>query len=342
MTTHYRVEVDAPPKPQVVRLWRDHLGLVADPDLRSRWLYPAGDGERSHCLLLFAREGSAERLIGAAGVHPRTCWASGRAVRAGLHMDLVVDPAHRTLRPALLLVREARRFALERFELAYGFANPQSLPVFRRARYQVAGKTTRLARVLRHEEYVSRAGGKLVAPVAGAVLDYARIVGDLPRRVRAAREARLDWSESAPADLDPLFERARERHAFTVDRSQRFLRWRFEQEPLGGNVFALLRRRGAKGELRAYAVIRREGDMVRIRDLFGFPEDLGRLTDLLLPELRARGGRVASIELCLSGPTVATLESRGFQYREHGADLVVAGAPAADAMWHVTEADRDT
>ena len=350
MGVQYRVGATRTDDPAVLRVWRDNLNLSCEPAPRSRWLYEQGQpgAHAGFGLALAALGEEGERIVGSAGVVGRRLWLTGQEQSAGLHIDLAVDAPHRTLRPALMLVREARAAATKQFDFLLGFPNDQSLPVFRRLRYQVLGRTERLARVLRHARYIERVVGLPgVGPVGGRILDCASAIKNIGMRIRSGTAQRLEWvSGGFDERFDELFVAARGQYPLVGDRSSAFLSWRFEQEPNGQTDVAALANRGRSHALAAYAVLRRQGARISIRDLFGFHDELGAFLDLLLPALRARGAEVVSFELMAPLWLAELLHSRGFQSREAGASVVLSARPEALApepdAWFLTDADRDT
>ncbi len=361
----YAVERMAPDaaRAELARLWDGNLTIEGGVDRKFDWLYREAPDLPDGVFLLAAEQGGERRWVGTAGVGVRRVWAGGRELRAGLLADLAVDRDHRTVMPALALVRAVRTWALGSLDLAYGFPNKHAEGVFTRVGYKPLGRMGRWARVLRHAGYVARvkelelprvparvrrvvdraAAVPMIASIAGRAVDAARLVKVTGAALSAARGLKLVWADGVDDRIDAIWEAARSSYDAVGVRTSRFLRWRFPF-PAGAQL-ALAVTRGVAAP-RAYAVIERDGDVAHVRDLFGVREDVGALLDLLVPALYGRG--YVSISMRYLGPRwlVEALESRGFVPRVSGRQVSFGVRDGLDPQpfgdWYVTDADEDT
>jgi GNAT superfamily N-acetyltransferase len=339
----------APPgaaRDAVTRVWRDNLDLAADADERFAWVYERAPRPPSRVYLLLDPEGS---VVGTSGIAERRVHSRSGVLEAGQLVDLAVDRAHRSLFPALTLVRRVRRDALASHDFVYGFPNAAARGLHRRVGYREIAPVTRWVRVLRHGPYVrERLGAWALPPVAGVLLDVALGLSQLPRRWRAGMRFWLERVEPPDARFDALWERARDEYELIGERSSAFLAWRFADPGVPASRIFALRRRGSGQRLFAYAVVQWEGEVAHLRDLFGHHDALGPLLALLLPLLRAEGARSASVMLLGPRPVRELLQSHGFVPRERERIAFVdAASPAlaeqlADAdRWTLSDADDD-
>jgi hypothetical protein len=355
------------------RLWDANLVVAGGAEQKYRWLYVDAPDQPDSVFLLEASAAGAEpRAVGTAGICVRRFSVGGRDASAALLADLAVDKEHRSLMPALSLVREVKAHALAHHDFAYGFPNKLAVGVFKRVGYRELGTITRYARVLRHAGYLGRVrdldlssvprpvrsaleravGMAAVAKLGGAALDAARLARGAPSALSAARAVRLDWLEAPDERFDALWEEARGDYQVVGRRSAAFLRWRFPAAD--GHKIAALRQRGGGQRLLAYAVVQRDGEVAHIRDLFGRMASLGSLLDLLVPALYRRGAASASIRYLGSPRVVALLTERGFEARQSDRTITVGRrepVPDGDEIgalveraeaWHLLDADEDT
>jgi hypothetical protein len=331
----------------LLRLWRDNLSVRGDVARKLAWT--CKEAPTPPLAELLVRSG--DEAVGCIGVMRRNFRVAGDNYAAGLIGDLAVDAAHRTLMPALTLVRGARKLALEHGPLTYGFPNPAASPVLQRCGYKTLGSLTRYARVLRHARYVRRRiSTPLVVTAASPILDGFRFAGMLAPAARALPQVKLDWLKATDARFDALWESARSSYDIVAERTAAFLTWRFLRHPEEQcEIAALVDRRGA-GELFAYAVVQHDGETARIRDIFGAPDHVGPLLDLLLPTLVLRGAESASIRYFGGAGLTALLQARGFAARESSWRIVYDVAPggpltretvADTTRWYLTDADED-
>jgi hypothetical protein len=336
----------------LVRVWTSNLPVEDQAQAKFDWIYRRAVQAPPGVFVLSARTGTeAPRVVGTAGMAVRSLRAGSQSLRAALLVDLAVDRDHRTVMPALRLVRGARAAAQSEFDLAYGFPNRQSRAVFLRCGYRELGRATRWARVLRHARYVHRVVPMIaLSSPAGAILDAGNLALLAARLAPALGSQRLYWLEHADARFDRLWEAARGAYRLVGTRDAAFLRWRFLDQPGHAYQIAVLADRRSARELRAYAVVEREGPQAHIRDLFGHPGDLGMLLDLLLLALTRQGLESASFGYLGSDAMTRLLISRGFRRRESDRMVVYdVGTTRADLAalvggshsWHLTDADED-
>ena len=361
------------------RLWRENLALRTTPEAHFQWLYREAPDPPSRVFLLAAEAEPAgpsgtsspacDDVVGTSGFSIRRFQLGGTDVRAAVCGDLVVSRAHRSLLPALRLVRAVREHAVGEYAFCYGFPNEKAQGVMVRAGFQVLGKTTRYARVLRHAGYLRQVAARVrsrpelapvvdsaarhrrlaraLAPVLAPVLDVARLAGGLPDIARARAAYRLVWLRAADARFDQLWDRARAEYDVIGARTSAMLRWRYPR----GEIAALLQR--SDRALHAYALIERDDDAgaAHVRDAFGHQAALGPLFDLLLPAAWWAGAHSLSIRL-LGAPYLArVLVERGFEARPEQRTVVMqvgrsheaarARLARADA-WHLLDLDEDT
>lgn len=344
----YRLETPslATAEPDLVRLWRENLSLRAPAAHKFAWTCRDVPEPPTELVLRAGPE-----AVGCVGVMPRVFSLRGQPVRGAILGDLAVDASHRSLMPALMLVRAARKAALEHGTFSYGLPNPAAAPVLKRCGFRTLGSLTRYARVLRHARYMRRRiSVPVLAQVAAPIVDGARFAGMLAPAARALTHLRLEWLTATDSRFDDLWQRARSSYDLVGERSSSFLRWRFLEHPDERCEIAALVDRASGDAIQAYAVVLREAEFARIRDLFGVREHLGSLLDLLVPALLLRGVVSASVRFLGHRDVEALLLDRGFAARETSWPVVYDCAPggvpsAADLgdknRWHLTDADED-
>jgi hypothetical protein len=309
--------------------------------------------------------------VGTAGVGIRRIVVGDRELRAGLLGDLAVDRAHRSVMPALTLVREAKAWVLGELDLAYGFPNRAAEGVFKRVGYRTLGTIERYVRVLRHARYLERvsdaelgrvpevlrpmASAALANPTTAAIIARGLDAAALMRRsgglVRSAGRLGLEWTAGEDPRLDTLWQAARRGYDVVAARTARFVDWRFFRSA-GAAARSLVVAVDRAGVPQAYAVVELAGDVAHLRDVFGHKAGVAGLIDRLVPALYRRGAASLSIRYLGAPWLVALLTARGFVSRQ--ADRMIAlgvsdrleatvARQLADASaWHLTDADEDT
>ena len=366
MPTAYRVLTAAPTEARddLERLWQDNLTLEAHPADKFAWLYLEAP-EPPEAVLLLTAEGAP---VGTAGIGIRRFQLGDESGRAGLLADLAVDRAHRSVGPALALVRAGKALVDERYQLAYGFPNKLAEGVFKRAGYQALGTVGRYAKPLRRATFVGRldqaalaevptalrpraqraAQIPAVAAAAGLAADVAALA---PRALAAASTATRTRFEARPrpdAGLDELWARARGDYQVIAERTHRFLAWRMGPRP--ERTWHLVRDR-ATAAILAYAVVDVVDRVAHVRDLFGQRAEVAALLDYL-PLVTYQAGATSLSMRYLGAPWLAeALTARGFAPRASSRMIAVSvGATTSaaararildPAAWHLTDVDED-
>jgi hypothetical protein len=353
-------------KAELCELWRDNLTLPCAPEAHFDWLYrQAPEPAPTVFLLCTAGDGASAEIVGSNGFSIRRFQlGAGVEDRAAVSGDLVVGRAHRSLLPALRLIRAVREHTAGEYAFCYGFPNVKAEGVMARAGFHVLGKTRRYARVLRHASYLPSVAARAGAPhqlmeivrsaaplrrlvrALSPILDVARLAGGLPDIAEAQRRYRLAWSE-VDARFDELWLRARREYDVIAARTAAVLRWRYPRAEI-----AALERRSDRA-LVAYAVIERDpaARAAHVRDVFGHKSALGPLLDLLLPAVWWSGAHSISIRLLGAPYLVEALVERGFELRPERRTVVVQVGRAHEAArarietadtWHLLDLDEDT
>jgi hypothetical protein len=367
----YRIDQVAPDQARddLMRLWGDNLTVDGGVERKFDWLYVDAPDRPDRVFMLAARAAGADRWIGTAAVLVRRLSVLGVDRPVGLAADLAVDRGHRTVLPALSLVRAARDWAIGALDLVYGFPNQLAAGVFKRVGFRPLGTIGRWARVLRHGAYAERiagaelprvppalrraidaaAGVPAIAAVAGGAVDLARLAKLAPATADAARRHRLTWLAAADERFDALWAAARGDFDVVGVRTSRFLRWRF---PASERLAIALSTARAGGAPAAYAVVETVDGIAHMRDVFGRREAIGPLLDRLVPALYARGAHAISVRYLGAPWLIDLIEARGFVARTSDRAIMIdvrAELPAAEreavttaARWHLTDADEDT
>jgi hypothetical protein len=330
---------------EVVSLWLANLAVgahaSADAQAKLQAGYldnPAGPG---HGLLLRPHGESA--AAGVICVHPRSFHFGTQRIRAANLADYAVNAAHRTLGPALMLMKHGLALGRQHFELVYALPNRSAQAVCARVGLTRLGRFSRYARPLSSHRFVParlRAAATLVAPVADAALRLADALRSLSLWPRVqVREAGFDapalaalWAARTPAML-------------LSDRSPGMLRWRYASAARG--TWRLCIAHDRAGAAVGHIVWRLRRGAAEVGDFLSL--DARRWTaptmDAFAQHARRCGADSVTLMFFGDPAVVAGLRAAGYRLRDEGEPLFVIAPSIAAASepqrWHLTAFDND-
>jgi len=327
-------------------------------EARYDWYYlknPAGAGQLSLLRCDTAEAVSTtvnEDTVGSLGVCPRQMSLDGRPFLAGVLVDFVVSPLHRTALPALQLQRAARARAHETAAVLYGLPDTKAVPIFKRLGAQVQFPLPSYTRVLRTARYFARVMPAWASRAAGLLVDTFDIAL-LRLRVAAGTltgtRCSGAWVGAFNADFDRLWRDFKKDGLCVGVRDAAFLQWRFGARP-GANFRTFVVRDSRTKELRAYFVCELLEGGVAVKDCLsvGSRRDLVHALNLLCLAARKIGGDALYLQIVAPGFFGDALRKTWFRQRSSrpffasvkptSAD---AGADFGAAGWYVTQADED-
>lgn len=328
----------------VLAIWRGNLGEQRHMQAKYDWFYlgcPFGTP-----VLQLLRHVPSDAAAGTCAAGRRRMLWRGRALAAGVMVDLAVRTEHRSLGPALMMQQGLIASGLRQLDLLYGFPNAKASAIFRRIGARKLTDIVRYARVLRPAAYLRRRFPALLAVPLGAVVDLALRVHDRLHRIGTPR-LHAAWSDRADARVDELWARSRHGDGLLAVRDAQHLRWRFDEAPVGRSRHLLLSTdHGAT--LCAWFCTQVEDDTLHVRDFWSVDAADGIAThyiDALLDAARALGVAAVSVEVATSAARLAGWQVRGFV--ERGRRPVYACwrdglGPDSDGFdLHLTSADED-
>ena len=330
---------------QVCEVWREGgLGHTLSPEItrqRYDWFYTQNPQGKACLNLLYGNDGS---LVGSLGVGARQLFIDGVAHRAGVLVDFVVSPRHRSVFPALTLQRKGRELALRSMDLIYGLPSPKAASVCKRLETQVSFELPRYARVLHFQAYLRRVLPAWLATPASWIIDALDRVRLTARLFSSPNYA--EWVSDFDDSFDTLWNAVDKSGQCIGVRNREFLRWRFGAQP--GHTFEVLAiRRRHDGSLRAYFVCDRSGEALSVADCLSIGSEDELVQSLLLLSLKGRKRGMASVNIRITGLPVLdrALHRAGFRVRSSQSFFAVmdpsTAARVASFPWHLTRADED-
>ncbi|MEJ2440450.1 MAG: GNAT family N-acetyltransferase [Gammaproteobacteria bacterium] len=330
----------------ILRLWRQVFPFPESHPVKYDWCYgqtPQGAGR-----LYLLEYADQTQVIGVQGIVPRRWWVKGEVVGCGICADLVVDQYHRSIGPALTLVRQVveREQQEKQACLLYGFPNQKSEALYRRAGYSKMGMINRYAKPLRLHIWLRRKGlAKPLASTLGKVFDLVNQIRLSLRLRRSMQYGKLVELSQFDARFDELWSRVSKTAGPMAVRDSGFLQWRF------GNNFAgqtrIMALQAMDDSIDGYIVyIVRQNKLITVLDFLASDNTtvLPVMLGLFAREMYRQGYHGVMLEFGGLADIAHCLQKLGFSLRETQPVYRVtelAGQQAeADALY-LTSCDRD-
>ncbi|MFK2930590.1 hypothetical protein [Dyella agri] len=222
----------------VIGIWRGHIGWRDQLDRMYDVFYlncPFG-----RPLLRLLRHRASGEIVGTVGAGPRPMLWQGREALAACASHFVVLPGHRSLKPAVGLIRAVALASQEHFAFGYAMTNLQGGAVGKRAGFAVAGQLLRHVKPLRYRGYASRVLPGPLGRAGGALLDGVLATG---RRLRIPGQRsglHVAWSDAVDPRMQALWEQSEHGSGLCTVRSTQMLEWRFLRLPAIRRRFLLV------------------------------------------------------------------------------------------------------
>lgn len=339
------LEVD---KPAIIETLYHHLTPASNEE-RFEWLYTKNPFGPALAWLGFDEDNGT--VFGVASAFPRRVFINGKIEDGWVLGDFCIHEQYRSLGPAIQLQRACLAdIHGKKSGMWYDFPSSSMMAIYHRLRIPFSKiSVLRLANPIRVDRKVH---AYLKVPfLASGVTSIANFI--LKQRQRAKTFKRNDvtvevYADDCGEEFTQLSFEICQKHEVCLERSSRYLNWRYVRNPLC-RYELITARRGPS--LRAYAVYRCTEEDVTVVDIFGYEDVtvIQSLLDYVTERSRAEGMMTLSIPLVENHPWRPLFQHIGFQVREASpfvhqilpgvADA--AGNSGAGRKWFVVEGDRD-
>lgn len=180
-------------------------------------------------VLKFLRHEPSQTIVGTGGVGPRRVLWRDLEIRAGVLAHFCVTPTHRSVKPAIFMLRSMVEAARGRFDVLYGFPRPKAAAICKLAGYKVGGELIRRVKILRHENYAARFLPRPLAILVGRLIDLAFRISDIARHPTGRATPFAEWTDAVDPRMGELWEKTDHGDGWTAVRDTETLRWRFDR-----------------------------------------------------------------------------------------------------------------
>ncbi len=351
MPSHYTVEVAnlAQDPSDLLALWVNNLPGFDAANARAKFQlgYVANPAGVSRILLLLADD-AAPKAQGAQGLHARRFQLGTQVMTAAALADLVVNAEHRSLGPALMLMRSSVETAQTSYDFTYGLPNERAAAVCTRVGLMPLGVVRRYAKPLASREKLGQRIPAWLAMLIAPLVDRALTARDSWRGVQLGLRLTCrscSWSDPA---LDDVWAH-RSSALLLSQRSSHMLRWRFDGARLPQSTprWEVCVAHDASSAVQGYVVWRQIDGFVEVGDFF-VKDTAQHLAPMLLGFARfAKRHHAVSLSVEFFGDprVVQGLLAAGLHVRaEQSPVFIGAATPPAltdPSIWYFTAFDND-
>lgn len=333
-------------------LWGRNLDLSGDLSGKYSWYYqknPAGKGIAF--FLEAVSDGDKSEIVGSAGIGNRFISIHGNNEKIALLCDFVVNKEHRTIFPAFQLQRSVRKYCTENYRLTYLFPNELAKGIFIKSGYEVIGDIRRYVHVLNYTPYVQKAGiQKRLSSVLGEIIYFLskiRYPKLLIKFLDPRHFLRLDGFDKR---FNSLWAQTSKKYPIIGERTAEFLKWRFSKgETDNIHIYGLTSEN--ENILHAYAIVEIDGDVARVRDVFGESyKDMEVVIRRLTSVLKSLNCNSISLRFLGSSVFVKSLIANGYIARKDKKQVLLGFGKEFDLdkkyfleadYWHLLDVDED-
>ena len=330
----------------ILSLWLEGFEQIdkAYAESKLSWMYqnnPMGAG-----LVYFLRDRNTQSEVGVQSLGLRDWRFGNKQFKSGIMADFVVNKKHRSLGPALQLLRAVVAEGEQVLDIIYGFPNKKAQPIFKRAGYKELGGMARYAKVLCSKRLLQERVPAWLVPLAVLIVDsFIRLQG-VSNMLLNSLTVKGEWLDTFDERFDDLWEKDKGREVLVSDRSAKVLKWRFKVglDRQNWKIFAI----SNKEELLGYIVANTSGNVWVVGDFYARGEgtELQQLLSLFCWQAIRKRCESISLEFYGMQQVKTQLVQTGFQKREENPIYYVPCderlESAKELQWYITGFDRDT
>ncbi len=249
---------------ELLKFWKEHGDRPIDD--KYRWMYLNNPYGKANIWFLKIEE--TGEVVGTAALFPRKLMLDGNVVLAGVAGDLLVNKEHRTLRPALSLVRQVRSALDDNLvEFIYIIPNKKAEMITKRAGYKCVGSLKRYVKIQKSQRQLEKRGvPRVISNIVAPMIDFWLVLRAGETWCRFGGKIRYEVLSQLDKRFDALWEECSSGCCIAPERTSEYIEWKFLNDPDDENIIY-----GAFSEddtkMLGCIVYRRDASSIEIREL---------------------------------------------------------------------------
>ena len=294
-------------------------------------------------------EASEQQVVGIINQSYRQFLINNKRTQVCLFGDLVVDSKHRSLMPAIMLLRAAISKGLDNAALVYSFPNKKSVNVALRAGFESLGKITRYVHIVSYRDYIGRViPWKLVGKPLSWLLDTINKLKHVLVQRTAYRHYIATTQKLSTTELQTLMSGSDFSRFLMAYRSAESIEWRYAMNPFAEFDYLKCLHQQSNHVV-AYAVLERSEKLLHIRDIYALNnESLSAMLSFCISRARQLGIPAVSVGYLGNIDIKKQIVKSGFSARETDRSVVIKFPDGTDANyylntdnWYLVDGDED-
>lgn len=253
-------------KAEVIGLLDQYLNVEGESKDKFEWNYNNNPIKNSTGIVLISKKNN--EVVGIINQIYRTFLIKEKKIVIGLFGDLAVDIKHRSLMPALMLLKQAIKSSLADSPLVYSYPNKKAVLVALRAGMARLGVISRYVNVVYYTQYIEKLMPfPLLGRAIGSALSFLKQVFYALKFIRVGKKYTVKYGFPNEQELDKLIKRSVLRQYISAYRTVCYLKWRFTSDSYHKyNVLACYSRQ--TGDLESYVIFESDDNLLSIRDIY--------------------------------------------------------------------------
>jgi hypothetical protein len=328
----------------IVSLWQRNF--EGSPPGRYEWIYNNNPYGKPTTFLL--KDVESDSIVGSYSLFPRRLMLNGQYVDSYICGDLVVDTKHRSLGPAIMLIKAALKKSEEDNSVLFGFPNHLSGPVLIMSGFKDISPRFSMTKVLKAEYLLKRHMPALLARLVSYPLDcFLLLRYGLSSDSRYRSESKNSFDERFQEFNNQTIKHYKIKGEINSD----YLNWRFCQSPYEKYfIYTLLDK--SDNSLKAFIVYSKTGNRASVVDMAMASPDYSE-ADALFSSfhrfLKKEGIESVSTDFAGDNALMEKLIKNGFSVRSKDLKTILYLPKAKkdelpDIMtghWYLSAADND-
>lgn len=212
-------------KNELFELWQ----YKSEKLLQRRFDYLYGNSAYSYIITNMIYHDKEENAVGMASIFGRNLMVKGKDIRIGVNCDIVVKKKHRTLGPAIMLVKSLLKQAENTgYKVLIAYPNKMSQLVFKKVGYKNIGTSYRWSRLINSEKKIrSQIKNQVASKILSRIFDTSMSLVSAETLTKIRYGKIIKKTVKVNITYDEITITKNDTDEVSIDRSSEYMKWRY-------------------------------------------------------------------------------------------------------------------